>query len=66
MSIALKSDDMEVRNIAAAGLDPLRMQITATIRTRSGRGSPRVETREFSALANGLALLVHWLHGLRW
>ena len=63
MSIAPKRDDMEVRHAAAAGLDVHKMQITATVRTRSESGSPHVETREFSALASGLALLVQWLLG---
>lgn len=65
MSIAPKIDDMEVRHAAAAGLDVHKMQITATVRTRSESGSPHVETREFSALASGLALLVQWLLSLR-
>ena len=65
MSIAPNSDDMEVRHAAAAGLDVHKMQITATVRTRSERGSLHVETREFSALASGLALLVQWLLSLR-
>ena len=65
MAIAPKSDDMDVRHAAAAGLDVHKMQITATVRSRSEGGSPHVETREFSALASGLALLVQWLLSLR-
>ena len=65
MSIAPKTDDMDVWHAAAAGLDVHKMQITATVRTRSKGGSPHVETREFSALASGLALLVQWLLSLR-
>ena len=65
MSMAPKTDDMDVRHAAAAGLDVHKMQITATVRTRSEGGSPHVETREFSALASGLALLVQWLLSLR-
>ena len=41
------------------------MQVTATVRTHAGGEGSRVETREFSALASGLALLVQWLLGLR-
>ena len=41
------------------------MQVTATVRTHAGREVPLVETREFSALASGLFLLVQWLPGLR-
>ena len=50
---------------AAAGLDVHKMQITATVCRRSDGGSPHVVTREFSALASGLALLVQWLLSLR-
>ncbi|MCY4460369.1 MAG: hypothetical protein OXC26_08240, partial [Albidovulum sp.] len=60
-----KHDDMQVRHAAAAGLDVYRMQVTATVRTHAGREAPVVETREFSALASGLFLLVQWLLGLR-
>ena len=35
------------------------------MRTHAGREAPVVETREFSALASGLFLLVQWLPGLR-
>ena len=65
MSDTPKHDDMEVRHPVAAGLDVHKMQITATVRTHAGREGPLVETREFSALASGLALLVQWLLGLR-
>ena len=65
MSDTPKHDDMEVRHAAAAGLDVHKMQVTATVRTHAGREGPLVETREFSALASGLALLVQWLLGLR-
>ncbi len=65
MSDTPKHDDMEVRHAAAAGLDVHKMQVTATVRTHAGGEGPLVETREFSALASGLALLVQWLLGLR-
>ena len=65
MSDTPKHDDMEVRHAAAAGLDVHKMQVTATVRTHAGREAPVVETREFSALASGLLLLVQWLPGLR-
>ena len=65
MSDTPKHDDMEVRHAAAAGLDVHKMQVTATVRTHAGREAPVVETREFSALASGLFLLVQWLPGLR-
>ena len=65
MSDTPKHDDMEVRHPVAAGLDVHKMQITATVRTHAGREGPLVETRAFSALASGLALLVQWLLGLR-
>ncbi len=65
MSDTPKHDDMEVRHAAAAGLDVHKMQVTATVRTHAGREGPLVETREFGALASGLALLVQWLLGLR-
>ena len=60
MSDTPKHDDVEVRHAAAAGLDVHKMQVTATVRTHAGREGPLVETREFSALASGLALLVQW------
>ena len=56
---------MEVRHAVAAGLDVHKMQITATVRAGSQAGAAHVETREFSALASGLALLVQWLLSLR-
>ena len=56
---------MDVRHAAAAGLDMHKMRITATVRSRSEGRSPHVETREFSALASGLALLVQWSLSLR-
>ena len=65
MSDTPKHDDMEVRHAAAAGLDVHKMQVTATVRTHAGGEAPVVETREFSALASGLFLLVQWLLGLR-
>ncbi len=65
MSDTPKHDDMEVRHGAAAGLDVRKMRVTATVRTHAGGEGPLVETREFSALASGLALLVQWLLGLR-
>ena len=65
MSDTPKHDDMEVRHAAAAGLDVHKMQVTATVRTHAGREAPVVETREFSALASGLFLLVQWLLSLR-
>ncbi len=65
MSDIPKHDDMQVRHAAAAGLDVHKMQVTATVRTHAGREAPLVETREFSALASGLFLLVQWLPGLR-
>ena len=65
MTLAPKTDDTDVRRAAAAGLDVHKMHITATVRSRSEGGSPHVETREFSALASGLALLVRRLLSLR-
>ncbi len=65
MSDTPRHDDMQVRYAAAAGLDVHKMQVTATVRTHAGREVPVVETREFSALAGGLFLLVQWLLGLR-
>ena len=65
MSDIPKHDDMQVRHAAAAGLDVHKMQVTATVRTHAGREAPVVETREFSALASGLFLLVQWLLSLR-
>ena len=65
MSDTPKHDDMQVRHAAAAGLDVHKMQVTATVRTHAGREAPVVETREFSALASGLFLLVQWLLSLR-
>ena len=65
MSIAPKTDDMDVRHAAAAGLDVHKMQITATVRACSEAGAAHVETREFSALASGLTLLLQWLLSLR-
>ncbi|MCY4461874.1 MAG: hypothetical protein OXC26_15970, partial [Albidovulum sp.] len=56
---------MRYTHAAAAGLDVHKMQVTATVRTHAGREVPLVETREFSALASGLFLLVQWLPGLR-
>ena len=65
MSIARKPDAMEVRHVVAAGLDVHKMQVTATVRDCSQAAASHVETREFSALASGLALLVQWLLSLR-
>ena len=41
------------------------MQVAETVRARAGGEGPLAETCEFSAPANGLALLVMWLLGLR-
>ena len=48
MTIAPKSDDMDVRHAAAAGLDVHKMQITATVRSRSEEGR-RMSRRASSA-----------------
>ena len=50
----------------AAGLDVHKGHITATVRLSDATaGTPRCETRMFSALASGLAALVAWLTGHR-
>ena len=56
------NDDLHIVHARVAGLDIHKMQITASIRICDpGGGQARCETREFSALPSGLALLVEWL-----
>ena len=64
MAIAPRTDNLRVRHAAAARLDVHKMQIAATVRTGPERGSPHRDTREFSALASGLACFVQWLRRL--
>ncbi len=51
-------DDVHVVHARAAGLDVHKTQATATVRLCSGSGDPVIETRQFSALPNGLDGLV--------
>ena len=57
------NDELHVVHVRAAGLDVHKMQITATVRIAEGGGAAHCETREFSALPDGLCELVRWLAG---
>ena len=62
-----QADDLHVVRPRAAGLDVHKMAITATVRLcEPGQGLPRMATRQFSALPNGLRALTAWLgeHGV--
>ena len=61
MSVSRKTDQMELKHAAAAGLDVHKMKITASVRTCSADHEVSSETKEFGALASGLADLVAWL-----
>ena len=62
----MMNDALCVVHPRAAGLDVHKGHITATVRLSDATaGTPRCETRMFSALASGLAALVAWLTGHR-
>ena len=62
----MMNDALCVVHPRAAGLDIHKGHITATVRLSDATaGTPRCETRMFSALASGLAALVAWLTGHR-
>ena len=57
-------DDMHVVHPRAAGLDVHKMHVTATVRLcEAGSGPARTDTREFSALPDGLRAMTDWLLG---
>ncbi len=59
----MMNDAFHVVHPRAAGLDVHKMEITATVRLCDGPGKPVCETRNSSALPQGLEELAGWVVG---